>query len=88
MISDKTIFMGYPICVNNLEVSIGFETSITVRYVNLIIDTGAQLSLIRRSVIRPKAIYYPNKKISLVGISGPNNCQTQGLAPAEITTFK
>ncbi len=55
--------------INN-ELTIKVQTNITKNPLTLLIDTGAQVSLLAGKNIAPNTIFFPSRNLKLIGISG------------------
>lgn len=78
--SPANFFVTQPISTENSELKIFVTTSITKRPLTLLVDSGAQISLLRGDTIISDTIFYPKQKINIKGISGTEPCLTLGLA--------
>lgn len=67
--------------IENCEIKIKLNLSIAQRPITMIVDSGSMLTLLSSNVVHPETIYYPHRKVNLIGINGDkSSIQSMGLA--------
>lgn len=79
-VKNNNIILKHKFLLENNEMKINLNLSIAKRPITMIIDTGANLTILNKNVIKDGTLYCPGMKCTFTGINGINHkLSTEGL---------